>query len=261
MNTLFRIKSFASYLLRRKSKHSIHSPFVFTFITDILRDKTKYGAYAVMDQIRKRTFADSNIIETIDFGALSQSNQADVIQVRTGSLARKRSNPKWVYNFLYRLTLYFKPAAMLELGTSVGFSSISFALANTEGKLYTLEGCPSVAKVAKVNFDQLKLENIHIITGHFNETIPAALSQFDKLDFVFFDGNHRKEPTLNYFMQCLGKCHEHSVFIFDDIHWSPGMEEAWNQICTHPKVSLSVDLFQLGLVFFHKGISKQHFTI
>jgi predicted O-methyltransferase YrrM len=87
------------------------------------------------------------------------------------------------------------------------------------------------------------------------------LNSLPKLDLVFFDGNHQKVPTLDYFHHCLTKAHENSIFIFDDIHWSSEMDEAWQQIQGHEQVSLTIDLFQFGLVFFRKGIAKQHFTL
>jgi predicted O-methyltransferase YrrM len=80
-------------------------------------------------------------------------------------------------------------------------------------------------------------------------------------DLVFFDGNHKKEPTLSYFEQCLPHIHPGTIFLFDDIHWSAGMEEAWNIIRNHPKVRVSIDLYHLGIVFFREELSKEDFTI
>ena len=80
-------------------------------------------------------------------------------------------------------------------------------------------------------------------------------------DLIFFDGNHQKEATLNYFNQLLPLAHNDSVFIFDDIHWSKGMEEAWEKIKKHPEVRVTIDSFYWGIVFFRKEQEKEHFTI
>ena len=127
--------------------------------------------------------------------------------------------------------------------------------------MITMEGCSGLAAVAETVFGDLKLSGIQVLVGDFDALLPSVLQQLDQLDFVFFDGNHRKEPTLNYFYRCLPLSNESSVFIFDDIHWSPGMEAAWEEIKKEDAVSLTIDLFWFGMVFFRKGIQKQDFII
>jgi predicted O-methyltransferase YrrM len=150
----------------------------------------------------------------------------------------------------------------VELGTSLGITSAYIASANNTSKLYTLEGSKNTATIAQENFNKLQLKNINLVQGNFDDTLPRLLSQIEKVDLAFVDGNHRKEPTLNYFNQFLQRSTEGSIFIFDDIHWSAGMEEAWKQIREHPSVTLTIDLFFIGLVFFKKDFkAKQHFSI
>ena len=91
--------------------------------------------------------------------------------------------------------------------------------------------------------------------------VEKELKEHNQLDFVFFDGNHKKKPTLSYFKQCLEVAHEDSIFIFDDIYWSTEMTEAWQEIKKHPKVTLSIDCFEMGIVFFKKEQAKEHFTV
>lgn len=80
-------------------------------------------------------------------------------------------------------------------------------------------------------------------------------------NLVYFDGNHQKEATLIYFGMLLPLAHNDSVFIFDDIHWSKGMEEAWEEIKAHPRVRVTIDSFFWGIVFFRQEQEKEHFTI
>ncbi len=80
-------------------------------------------------------------------------------------------------------------------------------------------------------------------------------------NLVYFDGNHQKDATLKYFHQLLPLAHNDSVFIFDDIHWSKGMEESWEEIKAHPGVRVTIDSFFWGIVFFRKEQKKEHFTI
>ena len=123
-------------------------------------------------------------------------------------------------------------------------------------------GAVSVAKVATYYHQWLQLNNIEMITGRFEDKLPGMLQSIDCIDFAFIDGNHRLEPTKNYFQQLLLKSTTHSIFIFDDIHWSSEMEEAWNFIQQHPSVTATIDLFFFGIVLFRPEFkSKQHFII
>jgi predicted O-methyltransferase YrrM len=162
---------------------------------------------------------------------------------------------------LFRLVNFQQSATVLEIGTSFGLTTAYLAAANQQARVITLEGCPATAQIAQGNFKQLKLKNISLITGNFEETLPALLSTTDQLDFVFFDGNHQYEPTLRYFEWCLAKRTAESIFVLDDIYWSKEMTRAWRAICARPEVMISIDLFYFGLVFFRDKQPKQHFTI
>ena len=152
----------------------------------------------------------------------------------------------------------FKPKAILELGTSVGLASVSLALPET-AKMTSLEGCPQTAVVAQKHLKSAELSNVEVIVGDFKQTLPQVISE--KFDLIYFDGNHSKEATLNYFEQLLPTVHNDSVWIFDDIYWSPEMTEAWELIKQHPRVSVTVDCFWLGFVFFRTEQVEEHFKI
>jgi predicted O-methyltransferase YrrM len=90
--------------------------------------------------------------------------------------------------------------------------------------------------------------------------LPDLLPQVGKLDFAFIDGNHTYKATVSYFETLLKVAHNDTVFVFDDIHWSEGMEKAWNEICDNGQVTVSIDLFRMGIVFLNKDLSKQKFV-
>lgn len=177
-------------------------------------------------------------------------------------IAERSSKDKKYCELLFRLAYHFKPTTILEFGTSLGISTAYLASASPNAKVITIEGCRNTASEAKNNFQTLGLQNIETIAGDFDTELSAVGSrQSAIIDFIFFDGNHKKEPTLKYFSQCLESIHNNSVFIFDDIHWSDEMEEAWEEIKSHPKVSVTIDLFFLGLVFFRKEQEKENFVL
>jgi len=241
--------------------HGIHSPFVFDLVVKVLNDKTDYAAYKEVEQQRSLLLGNETIITVEDFGAGSSkglTKQRVVQQIAATSL-----KPKKYAQLLYRLVNYFQPQQILELGTSLGITTAYLAKAKPSATVTTMEGSASVAEIAQQQFDELQLNNINIVTGNFDETLQQVIDQTaQSFNFVFIDGNHRKEPTLRYFNQLLAKTNADTVFVFDDIHWSEEMEEAWREIKQHSSVTLTIDLFFVGLVFLRKEQKeKEHFVI
>jgi predicted O-methyltransferase YrrM len=114
-----------------------------------------------------------------------------------------------------------------------------------------------VAQIAGQNYQLLGLKNIILLEGNFDTQLPRWLQQHKSIDFAFIDGNHAFKPTMAYFEAILEAVHENSILVFDDIHWSAEMEEAWAQISAHPRVTLSIDLFFIGVVFFRQEFAQK----
>lgn len=241
--------------------HGIHSPFVFDLVVNVLNDKTNYAAYKEIELQRIRLLGNETIITVEDFGAGSVkglTKQRLVQQIAATSL-----KPKKYAQLLYRLVQYVQPKQILELGTSLGITTAYLAKAKPDAAVITMEGSIAIAEIAQQQFNELQLKNVKVVTGNFDETLASTLAASSTpFDFVFIDGNHRKDPTLCYFEQLLAKADHDTVFVFDDIHWSKEMEEAWEQIKQHPSVTLTIDLFFIGLVFLRKEQkAKEHFVI
>ncbi|MBX9782940.1 MAG: class I SAM-dependent methyltransferase [Chitinophagaceae bacterium] len=253
------IKFLRYYLNASNGKgQGIHSPFVFQLVTKVLNDKTEYPSYKAIEQQRSLLLCNESIIEVDDFGAGSVKGlkKKRVVQ----AIAASSLKPKKYAQLLFRLAQHFQSKEILELGTSLGITTSYLAIANPSAAVATMEGSAAIASIAQQTFQQLQLKNIEIITGNFDETLTSVSNK--QYDFIFIDGNHRKEPTLRYFNQLLGCMHNDSVLVFDDIHWSKEMEEAWEQIQLHPSVTLTIDLFFIGLVFFRKEQKeKEYFVI
>ncbi len=240
--------------------HGIHSPFVFDFISNVLSDKKKYLHYDAIEKVRNDLLRNNRMIEVEDFGAGSSvisSNKRAVKSIARSSLKNKKFS-----QLLFRIVNYYKPKTIVELGTSLGITTAYLASADHSPTVYSMEGANNIISIAQGTFHRLSIKNIELTKGNFDETLPGLLSKIETVDLAFVDGNHRKEPTIHYFNWLQEKSNEHSVFIFDDIHWSAGMEEAWKQILQHHAVTLTIDLFFVGLVFFNKDLkAKQHFVI
>ena len=240
--------------------HGIHSPFVFDFVTKVLHDRTEYEDYSMVENLREKLLKDSTILSIEDHGAGSSTSMSKERSVL--SIARHAVKSKKYGQLLYRMVKYYQPDPIIELGTSLGLTTSYLSLAAPGRSVFTLEGASEVANIAKQNFETLGLRSIKLTEGNFNYTLPSVLYHLMSVGLAFVDGNHRREPTENYFHWLLEKANSNSIFIFDDIHWSKGMEQAWQYIKEHPAVQCSVDLFFIGVVFFRQEFrEKQHFTI
>lgn len=250
---MYQIIAYIKFLAKASNQHGVHSPFIYNFVTKCLYDKEKHPAYNELDNYRN-LLKDSKIkLEITDLGegsrVLSPNKRKVSDMVKTSSSSKKESK------LLYRVAKYFNFNSILELGTSLGMGTCAFNLANPLSKITTIEGCPNTSDYAKSNF----IENINFIKGDFASTIVGL--QETAFDCIYFDGHHNKEATIQYFESLLHKARNETVFIFDDIYWSKGMTEAWEYIKNHDAVSVTVDCFHLGFVFFRKEQAKEHFKI
>ena len=240
--------------------HGIHSPFVFDFINNVLNDKKSYPCFSSIENLRQELLHDKRVIVVEDFGAGSLT--VPFKQKKVSDITRAFLKPKKYAKLLFRIVKYYQPKTIVELGTSFGITTCYIAAANKDSEVYTFEGSKNTAAIAGEIFKKLQLHNVKIIQENFDDTLSQFLEKSNTIDFVFVDGNHKKIPTLNYFNQLLNHSTELSILIFDDIHWSKEMEEAWKEIQQHQQVTLTIDLFFIGIVFLKKDFkAKQHFTI
>jgi predicted O-methyltransferase YrrM len=240
--------------------HGIHSPFVFEFTTRLLNDRQPYPAYDAVEQLRHRLIGDPTQLEIEDMGAGS----AYKTQTHTrsiGDIAKKAAKPPRLGRLLHRFARYYQPETILELGTSLGLSTAYLASGAPNAAVYSIEGSPAIAATAERNLQSLHLPAT-VLTGSFDQVLPTLLPRMTPIDLAFVDGNHRLQPTLNYFNALLPHLSGRSALIFDDIHWSAEMEAAWTAIKADPRVMLTIDIFFLGFVIFRDEFKvKQDFTI
>ncbi len=234
-----------------------------------MEDDRYFYAFRDVEEVRNEMKKSKAILEITDFGAGSGGSHESAEGVRVhyrnaplSQIVRMAGSSPRQSRRLFRLVNFLQPKNMLELGTSVGVGAMYMASAARDAKFYTLEGCTNCAAVAKVNFEILFLKNVETVDGAFENTLLPTLEKMKKVDLVFFDGNHRREPTIRYFETCVEYAQPHSAFIFDDIYWSEGMTEAWEKIKLHPKVTATVDFYDFGVALFSPDFrEKQHFQV
>ncbi|MDB9913900.1 class I SAM-dependent methyltransferase [Flavobacteriaceae bacterium] len=253
----YQTTSYIKFLLKSKNQHGIHSPFVYDLITKCFYDSKKKEAYKTLILYRNKTIQHKNIIFIINLIANHRVFKSKERKVSTITKNTKITLKK--QKLLFRLISYFKPDTILELGTSIGLGTIAMSIANPSSQLITIEECPNTSKLAQRNFKEFGLQNIHLKSSTFEDFFKIKSST--KYDVVFINENHNKEDIINYFNFLSNKINNDSILIFDGIYWNIKITEAWNQIKENPKVTLSIDTYYWGFLFFRVEQEKQHFTI
>ena len=253
--------AYLKYLSKSGTRHSVHSPFVYALVDKIFRNREDHQAFQDISLLRKRLLGKSQVIEITDFGSGTDTKGFKLRFESVSSIVRNSALSEKYGRLIFRLVENFKPNTIIELGSSVGISTLYLAMANPEAKLFTIEGCTAKSEQATDNFNSLKVSNIEQHIGRFDIVLPDVIALAGKLDFAFIDGNHTYEATIANFNTLLSIAHNDTVFVFDDIHWSAGMQKAWDEIAVHKRVTVSIDLFRIGIVFLKKGLSKQKFIV
>jgi predicted O-methyltransferase YrrM len=249
-NKFFQTKAYLTYWLDAVDEHSLHSPFYFDFYTQVVKKTSE--AVAPFEKLRQKLLQDNRLIRTTDLGSRISTRPR-----RVSSIAQASLSPATLSALYFRMIRHFKAHTILELGTSMGINTLYLAQ-QKDSTVTTFEGSPEIAEIARLTFDFAAAKNIRLIEGNLDSSLSEFLQSVRKVDFVLMDANHRYRPTMMYFEQLLTRVKEGTVVVVDDIHSSPEMENAWNELKNHKLVYGSADLFRCGILFFDPSLNKQH---
>lgn len=248
------------YFWNAETRYTVHSPFVFDLLEHAIDDQRTFYDFAALDRLRYLLQRNQQRLLVTDLGAGSKHSKGTDRSI--AEIAKAAVSPRWQAECLFRLIDHLQLEYRLEIGTSLGLTTLYQYLPLRQAPLFTLEGCPNITAVAQHYFKTFKTQQLQLLQGDFKDTLPEALAQLGRLDYAFIDGNHRLQPTLDYFEACLAYSHERTVLVIDDIYWSEEMKTAWETIKKHPRVTMTIDLFAMGWVFLRKEQrQQQHFTL
>ena len=281
---LYRVSSWLKHQLtaRNTGGHGVHSPYLFEWVRMVMSDKNTYYVWDEIEEIRQEMLKDTRELEFVDYGSgkLKGENgeRRRVCDIAKGSLARRKDA-----QLLARLVGWLgrplltspsrggigdeasedrKGLMIVELGTSLGVTTAYLAAMDSRNKVVTYEGCPAVAEVARANWEKLGLSNIACVVGEITvDSLQLAVDSLSGIDVAFIDANHTYEATLTYFNALASRVHEKSVVVVDDIHYNEDMEKAWKAICADERVTTTMDLYRMGLVFFDKHYWRKHYKM
>lgn len=254
-------KLMLKYYLEAKTIYSAHSPFIYQFMKEVMGAKSENGDFIDIEKKRKELIDSDESIAFVEYGAgTAIGNNGNVRKV--SAIAKNSLSGPWQCKIMNNLVNKYSLQNILEIGTSLGVSTAYFARTNQDTKVVTLEGNPSSADIARNLWKELAIKNIEIKVGEFGESLEDGANELGTIDLAFLDGNHKKQATLDYYNCLKSYANTKSIFVVDDIYWSQGMNEAWNEIIKDEAVAFSIDLFRMGLIFFdHSVMPKQHFKL
>lgn len=253
----------ASYLRHQltaghRKGHGIHSPLAFNIAQQVLFNKQSYPEYEQMKKVFRQLSHSTERLSVAEIGGGSRKFSGAEREVK--KMARHSSVSLKYGKLLFRLAAYMKPELCLELGTSVGLSALCLALGNPKGRVLTLEGNASLCSFSQKLFREQGLNNITVRQGLFDDLLPGILSDPTTAKLVYIDGNHRYEPTKRYFEQVISQMTK-GLIIFDDIHWSEEMQQAWKEITSDKRSIFSMDLYRMGIICPDTSITPGHYRI
>ena len=237
--------------LRCVGSHSIHSPHLYRFVHEVLLKKDD-RTVSEAEAFRSKLLLDQRIVGSEDHGSGSS--------VRSGrSLAKvvKNEVASPLMASVYRRIVEFQQASrVLEIGTSVGITTLWIS-SDPSVEVVTLEANADLLETATRLFQTAKRNNIRLIPGNADETLTSVLKQGWVPDVAIVDANHRLNPTISYFKQLAEAMDGQGILLLDDIHYSREMTRAWEHISNDRQVTLALDCFRFGIVFFDRKLNKE----
>lgn len=255
-NRLFPLWSFFNYWLKKEDKFSIHSPLLFkTYgeLFDFILAKDQLDLD--IEECRNSLLDSDEVIEVLDLGAGSKkvNTQKRKVSAITEYSTSSRKTSQLLQYFCSRT----QAVQVIELGTCVGLNT-KYLARETKGCLATFEGATELARIASLHLTDSSVE---LIVGNISDTLPEYLDRIDFVDFAFIDANHTYDSTLNSLKSLLQKVRSGSIIAIGDIHWSVQMQSAWNEIIEFPEVRLSLDFYEVGILFFEFPGDKEHWVL
>lgn len=256
---IYRIKAFFGFLSYSKTKHAAHSPFLYDFIVSVLENSQNNNSLEKCFNEKKALFQNHSQIEIFDFG--TGRAKAHVYTTKVSLQAKRSLKSNREIRQVFNLVAKYKPLQIIELGTSFGITTMAMSLASKESSILSFEGCPNTAEFAKKCFQKHNINEISVVIGNIDEVLDDSLSAIETFDLAIVDANHTYQNTLDYFFMLKFLRNSKSIIIFDDIHWSKNINKAWQEIKADKDVTLTIETWNYGFVFFNSDLSKQDFII
>ena len=250
----YQLKSYVNFIFSATNQHGVHSPFVYQLVTKCFYNRKNRPEYRKIGEYRKDVFQEKQQLHI-------QPNCSTFFKANTYKISKlaKIYAPSWKRSkFLTRLTNYLNCKSVLEIGTQMGIRTSCFA-SHKNCDVITIDNCEETQKIAREKLKKHHFSTIKFCLQEFTQQ--EILVDQKKIDCIYIGNTRKKQSTLHLFEEALKKVHNDSVILIEGLHWSKDMNQAWKEIKENKQVSVTIDTFYLGLVFFRKEQAKEHFKI
>ena len=256
MSFFQQIKYRFSYFLNAVNEHSLHSPFIYEFYTEVVRSKKLNTDFSEIERLREVLIKDKSTVKESETSSKTNKSASKAVK----SIASEQLTSAKYSTLLYRIVKYFNVQQIVELGTCLGINTLYLAKYKAS-QVLTFEENPSIAKIAQANFDQQQAHNIKIIEGSMSRKLSYFLNGSIKPDLVYIDASHKFETVMKCFNMVINNKHDETIVIINNIKWPKPMQKAWETIVNHQEVTMSIDLNKWGIVFFKLNFIKKHYIL
>jgi predicted O-methyltransferase YrrM len=247
---------FVRYFFNVVDRHSIQAPFAYQFLEKLKQAIRSSKPFADVEHERESLASELSLVKGDDFGAGSKLKESTISNIVRFGISSTRT-----CIFLHQLANVSNAGICIELGTSLGIATAYLARSSSMKKVYSLEGNKVLAGEAQDLLHRLDIKNVEIIEGNIDSELPILIGNVDAIDLAIIDANHTREALIRYYQLLESKMHDHSILFVDDIRWSRDMYAGWLDLSQRVEVSLSMEFLDFGLLFFEKGIQKQHYIL
>lgn len=254
------VPSFVEYFLKVVDQHSLQAPFAYKFYTQLIRAIKHSAGIGKIEEIRESMLKDQTVISGHDYGAGSRIICKNKVKT-VSSIAQTGISSKKDCIFLSEVANIIRPGTCIELGSSLGIATAYLSKVDSVQAIYSFEGNKMLATMTRDMLKQLNVGNTKIIHGNIDVELPRILDHIDHLDFALIDANHTEKALLSYYNMLCQKMSDDGIIIVDDIRWSIEMYFAWKKLVNMKEVMLSMEFLNKGLLFFKKGVCKQHYIL
>lgn len=240
--------AFINYLrfyFEASTKYQVHSPFVFDFVENILEDDRQYYFFRTIEKYRRLLYADKQKL-------------TDPIGAKINTLAKKKGVGKNTGQLLFRLINHYKPSKALLIGVFPGIAALYQSTPSYKMSLDGIESNNQVASKLKYYFEEIGVPNIFMQFGSLDPTLSTYTENIDYLSYIYI----KDLPTRYALEKLMKRCTTHSCLVLEKPYQSTAHLNSWNWLKDHEQTTLTIDIFNLGIVFFRKEQKeKEHYKL
>lgn len=240
--------------IRYRKGFGVHSPFVFNLITKVIEESCPYYVFYDIEMERRKLL---HRMEQITYPDRRQKNKLKTRPLCQVALREAISHKQGM--LLFRLANYFRSKHIIQLGPAMGISTLYLTSYASGLKCIAIEHVPGFARVASEVLVRAGRNPVDLRVGAYRELFPKALVDMEKVDFVFFNTLYEQQHNLYLYEEAVKYVHPATVFVFEGIRQTRQMRNFWKEICGRPEVTVTMDLYSMGLVFFDPKLYKRNY--